>query len=230
MSMWPQCPHSSCSSETYTIITWYVFLWPCQHTFTRACSAGYFLTLSHFLRLVCSQPCPATCTLSNLSCHWSSKRSWRQIPTLSEYYHLSAFHHHCAISESHMMIHRSDTVCSGQGAWKTKWAANTSVCSDWVGVGVWWERQLVIGWATGGGGGATDGYCTVVMYAHNVDPRCCQLIEARGSHVRVRPQRQTHCIRSWRTEVDSRSKNKLRAQTGLQPLWLSLFKHLRPDR
>lgn len=79
------------------------------------------------------QLCPATCTLLSLSYRWSSKLSWRQIPTLSEYYHRSASHHHCAVRwkacDSCLLLAQSlETLCRGQGAWKPMWAANILVC------------------------------------------------------------------------------------------------------
>lgn len=72
------------------------------------------------------------------------------------------------------------------------------------------------------------------MYTYNINPQCCQLVEASNVHVRVMPQ--TVCIRPWRSEVDSsclfKSKNKPWAKEGLQRLqpYSSLLKHLRPGR
>lgn len=52
------------------------------------------------------QPCPATCTSLNLSCRWSSKRSWGPIPTLSEYSDQETCGPRCCLYSSSLYFYR----------------------------------------------------------------------------------------------------------------------------
>lgn len=182
MAVWSTC---------HCIYTWPTYTYTLGHTF------------SYFLCLVLLQPCPATYTLLNLSCPWLSKLSWRQIPTLSEYYSLCTFQHQCPCnaSERHMSLtwccHRVQTLCVGSRGLSDcgQQIFQFAPINDSDFLGVWWEWQLVIGWATGGG---MVEYVSV-MYTYNINLRCSQLVEATAIYVRVMPQTQTlhMALESW---------------------------------
>lgn len=132
------------------------------------------------------QPCPATCTLSSLSYRLSSRRSWKQIPTLGEYYHWSAFHHRShAVSEGRVTpaCRWPSALCwgvTGPGSPTCPaWAVNISlgIYSDCVGV--WRRWQLVIGWATDV---QWSGTILVSVCVHTTWSLCCS-VSSSGKEV-----------------------------------------------
>ena len=147
------------TAVSYTNIMWQGWAGACllnmSALYLHQSILGHILTVSLFNLL---QPCPATCTLLNLSYRWSSKLSWRQIPPLSEYYHWRSFQHqHLCVMHVTPVCCPAQTLCAGsRGPGRLCGQRIFPVCtihwlSQSVSVGVWWEQQSVIGWAAGGG-------------------------------------------------------------------------------
>lgn len=118
-SRWPPETHIN---MMWWVLTWYNFasLWS---IYKHGCAQVWWHPSLMFpvFFFPSSQLCPATCTLLNLSCRWSSKLSWRRILTLSEYVR---HQHRCQRKscESHLLLTlKEQTLHVGQVAWHIMW-------------------------------------------------------------------------------------------------------------
>lgn len=119
------------------------------------------------------QPCPATCTSSSLSCRWSSRRSWRWIPTLSEHYRWSAFHRGCAVHEgpcdSRLLLALG---CVSEGVIGVGAAGSGRFAWPLVGLCGEGGSLLLAEPQTSNGRRLFQSLCT-----NNRKPGCCQIVE-----------------------------------------------------